>query len=208
MKESSVSFPSVQSLGLHIPTTSFHRKGAIMVVNVISVLLLSVVFFYPSSLSAGNTAADLKRTATTEIGAKIVFNGEKFKDIGIKLVLISRRDKPSASPELLDGIDRLHDLVDGISIALRSTGTMVIMVPHIEERYRIFWAQAVAEELDRTSNGVKIVIPEIEYYMKDSRYEVLLLTIGDLRGILKETQQTLADGKENLTTLSHDQKIP
>jgi hypothetical protein len=175
-----------------------------MIAKFIAAALLSCMPVFSSLVLHEATAANLKSTSTTELGAKIVLNSRKLDDMGMKLLLLGGREKPIVSKDLLDGIDRIHDFVGEVAVVVRSTGIMMSMVPHIEEQYRMFWAQTVAEELDRASNTVKAVMPELEYYLGDSRYGVLLLTIGDLRGVFKETQQALVEGKENLKTVSHD----
>ena len=165
-------------------------------------LFLSIFLLCASIALAEEKPINLKRNPITKIGGKLVLNSKQLQGISMKLLMLGRRDKPVASEQLLGGIDRLQDIVDRTADVVRSAGIMLTMVPHLEEGYRAFWAQATAEELDRVSEVIKIYLSELEYYLRDPRYSTLLLTVGDFRGIMKESQQALADGKRYLVTLS------
>src|SRR3972149_6423582 len=120
----------------------------------------------------------LKKTPLSELGSKMLMNSKLLDDMNVKLLLLGRRDKPVMNKDLIDGIDRVHDLSAQTALILRSVGLLMITVPHLNEQYVPFFALTVAKELELASDMINISLKELEYYYGDSKLFTVLITVG------------------------------
>ena len=160
------------------------------------IIILSVMPVLTSCASAQTNKPSYN--GLLELAKNIITVSKELDVINIKLRVLCRMDKPVVQKDLLDGLNRVSEVIDHVSRVSSYESQLLMTIPYIKEEEREAFVVIRTTEIEKPIQYFPAFLQELNYYYNNGRYWSVLFTLDNPIPRIEKIIKYLSEAKEIL----------